>query len=94
MSDEMPAWAATMQSALAEAISDFRREVNGRFDKIDQTLEARFAGEQVNTAMVEVAERHAKEAREDVASLTNVIHAQQKRLLWLEGRISALEGKQ
>ena len=39
-SDEpMTAWAQTMQSALTEAISDFRREVNLRFDRLEQRVD-------------------------------------------------------
>lgn len=90
----------TMQDALAEAIGDLRREmltrfdaVDARFDALDRVLKARLEGEQVNTDMAGTAERHAKAAREDVATLTSAILAQQKLIQGLESRIAALEGK-
>jgi hypothetical protein len=105
MSDEqMPPWAAammdrladrqdTMQSALTEAISDLRREMLTRFDKVDKALDGLALGEQVVGNMVETAERHAETARNDVANLTSAILAQQKLIQRLEARITALEGK-
>jgi hypothetical protein len=98
--DPMPAWAAMMQSALTEAISDLRAEMNVRFeavdvrfDKVDKALDGLALGEQVVGNMVETAERHAETARNDVANLTSAILAQQKLIQRLEARITALEGK-
>jgi hypothetical protein len=91
--DPMPGWAQTLQSALAEAISDFRREANERFDAIDRTLTARFEGETVTTNMADIAERHAKAALDTSASNASAILSQQRLIQRLEARVAALEGK-
>jgi gamma-glutamylcysteine synthetase len=102
--EAMPAWAQamidlladrhdTMQGALTEAISDLRREMATRFDKVDQTLTARAEGEQVNTMMLNRAERHAKQAAEDSHDLAAALVSQQQLIQRLEARVTALEDR-